>query len=80
MLPSCYHCFTSFRTIFVFALRPFRPMWVLFLDYNGNINGKMTKNMAKMAIYGHLAIGPYATNMGKWGFPEMSYKNEAQQC
>ena len=30
-------------------------------------------NMAKMAIYGRLAIGPYATNMGKWGIPEKNY-------
>ena len=33
-----------------------------------------------MAIYGHMAIGPYATNMGKWGIPGKSYKNVAQQC
>ena len=37
-----------------------------------------------MAIYGHIwpymAIGPYATNMGKWGIPGKSYKNVAQQC
>ena len=34
-----------------------------------------------MAIYfGHMAIGPYATNMGKWGIPGQSYKNVAQQC
>ena len=32
-----------------------------------------------MAIYGHLAIGPCATNSGKWGIPEKSYKNVAQQ-
>ena len=25
--------------------------------------------MAKMAIYGHMVIGPYATNMGKRGIP-----------
>ena len=31
-------------------------------------------------IYGHMAIGPYATNMGKWGIPGKSYKNVAQQC
>ena len=36
--------------------------------------------MAKMAIYGHLAIGPYGTNMGKWGIPEKSHANVAQQC
>ena len=30
--------------------------------------------------YGHMAIGPYTTNMGKWGIPEKSYKNVAQQC
>ena len=35
--------------------------------------------MAKMAIYGHLAIGPWATKSGKWGIPEKSYKNVAQQ-
>ena len=43
MLPSYYHCFTGFRTVFVFILRPSLPMWVLFFDYNGNINGKMAK-------------------------------------
>ena len=37
-------------------------------------------NMAKMAIYGHLATRPYATNMVKWGIPEENYKNVAQQC
>ena len=36
--------------------------------------------MAKMAIYGHLAIEPRATNMGKWGIPEKNYQNVAQQC
>ena len=33
-----------------------------------------------MAIHGHLAIGPCATNMAKWGIPEKSYENVAQQC
>ena len=32
-----------------------------------------------MAIYGHMAIGPRATNMGKWGIPEKNSKNVAQQ-
>ena len=32
-----------------------------------------------LAIYGHLAIGPWATNSGKWGIPEKSYKNVALQ-
>ena len=36
-------------------------------------------HMAKMAIYGNMAIGPWATNSGKWGIPEKSYKNVAQQ-
>ena len=35
--------------------------------------------MAKMAIYGHLAIEPFVTKMGKWGIPEKSYENVAQQ-
>ena len=30
--------------------------------------------MAKMAIYGHMTIGPCATNSGKWGIPEKNYK------
>ena len=36
-------------------------------------------HMAKMAIYGNMAIGPWATNSVKWGFPEKSYENVAQQ-
>ena len=36
--------------------------------------------MAIMAIYGHLAIGPCATNVSKWGIPEKSYQNVAEQC
>ena len=75
MLPNCSHLLTDFRTVFVFALGPFLPMKVIFFDFNGNFNGKM----AKMAISGHLAIGPWATNSGKWGIPEKSYKNVAQQ-
>ena len=31
-----------------------------------------------MAIYGHLAIGPCAINIGKWGIPEKSWENAAQ--
>ena len=31
MLPKCYKSSTDFRTVFVFALEPFLPMWVLFL-------------------------------------------------
>ena len=42
-------------------------------------DGHQWPNMAKMAIYGHLAIGPWVTNSGKWGIPEKSYKNVAQQ-
>ena len=29
---------------------------------------------------GNINGEPYATNMGKWGIPEMNYKNVAQQC
>merc|ERR1711978_760148 len=49
MLPSFATCLKVFKTVFVFALQPFLPMWVLFFGFNGNINGKMTKinNMAK---------------------------------
>ena len=47
-------------------------MKVLFFDFNGNFIalfrdtrlatiGRQWPNMAKMAIYGHLAIGPWVT-------------------
>ena len=49
MLPSFAPWFTGFRTVFVFALRPFLPMWVLFFGFNGNFNGKMTTKINKMA-------------------------------
>ena len=42
-------------------------------------DGHKWPNMAKMAIYGHMTIGPCATNRGKWGIPEKNYKNVAQQ-
>ena len=48
MASSCSILFTGFRNVFVFALRPFLPMWVLFFGFNGNFNGKMTK-INKMA-------------------------------
>ena len=32
------------------------------------------------AIYGHLAIGPCATNVSKWGISEKSYQSVAQHC
>ena len=43
MLPNCYNLSTDFGTVFVFALGPFLPMWVLFFDFNRNFNGKMSK-------------------------------------
>ena len=54
MLPSFAPWFTGFRTVFIFALRPFLPMWVLFFGFNGNFDGKMTKSnkMAKNHFYG----------------------------
>ena len=51
MVPNYAHWLTDFRTVYVFALGPFLPMKVIFFDFNGNL-----------AIYGHLAIGPWATN------------------
>ena len=79
MVPNYAHWLTDFRTVFVFALGPFLPMKVVFFYFNWNFNGKMAKNMAKMVIYGHMAIRPWATNSGKWGIPEKRYKNVAQQ-
>ena len=42
------------------------------------INGQIWLKWPFMAIYGHMAIGPYAINMGKWGIPGKSIKNVAQ--
>ena len=33
-----------FRTVFVFVLRPFLPLSVNVLDFNGNFNRNITKN------------------------------------
>ena len=46
-----------------------------FFVFNGDFNGEMAKNGQN----GHLAIRPWANNSGKWGIPEKSYKNVAQQ-
>ena len=43
MFPSWSHCFTGFRTVFVFALGRFLPMLVICFDYNGNYNGKIAE-------------------------------------
>ena len=45
MLPTYYNSSTDFRTVFVFALRPILPMWVLFFCFNGNYNGKTGKTL-----------------------------------
>ena len=52
-------------------------MVVIFFDYNGNYSGKIAKKRVSAIKF---AIGPRATNMAKWGIPEKSYKNVAQQC
>ena len=64
--------------------RPINVPLPLIVSAQGDIQGGIPKNQlyqnrAKMAIYGHLAIGPYATNMGKWGIPEKSITNVAQR-
>ena len=64
MLPSFATWFTDFKTDFVFALRPFLPMWVLFFGFNGNFNGKMTK-INKMAAFPGSKMVPKAF---KWEF------------
>ena len=45
MLPSCCILITVFKTVFVFALGPFLPMFVIFFCFNGNYNGKTDKNL-----------------------------------
>ena len=72
MVPNFAPWLTDFRTVFVFALGPFLPMFVIFFGFNGNFNGKMEKNR-------FLAIKSSRTNSGKWGIPEKSYKNVAQR-
>ena len=39
MLPSFATCLKVFKTVFVFAVRPFLPMSVLFFGFNGIFNG-----------------------------------------
>ena len=38
MVPNYAHWLTDFRTVFVFALGPFLPMFVIFFDFNGEIS------------------------------------------
>merc|ERR550534_2454723 len=45
MFPSCSHCFTGLGTYFVFSVAHLLPMLVNFFGFNGNFNGKMTKNI-----------------------------------
>ena len=52
MFPSCSHCFTDFRTIFVFALGPFLPMVVVFSALMGISMGKWPKSGHPSAIFG----------------------------
>ena len=65
MLLSFATWFTGFRTVFVFALRPFLPMWVLFFGFNGNFNGKMTKKIKwpKITFPGSKMV----PKVSKWG-------------
>ena len=43
MVSSCSILFTDFGTLFVFAVGPLLPLSVIFSDYNGNFNEKMSK-------------------------------------
>ena len=54
MLPSFSHCFTGLITVFVFALGPFLPMWVLFFPIWSFKGGKR----AQKAIFFKLAQNP----------------------
>ena len=60
MLPNCSHLLTDFRTVFVFALGPFLPKFVICFDFNGNFNGKMAKQNLQWNLvgvcYNHLVI------------------------
>ena len=66
MLPSFATWFTGFKTVFVFALRPFLPMWVLFFGFNGNFNGRVTKikKWPKITFPGSKMV----PKVSKWGF------------
>ena len=66
MLPSFATWFTGFGTVFVFALRPFLPMWILFFGFNGNFNGKTTKikKWPKITFPGSKIV----PKVSKWGF------------
>ena len=57
MLPSFAPWFTGFRTVFVFALQPFLPMWILLFGFNGTFNGKLTFPGSNMV-----------RKVSRWGF------------
>ena len=45
MVSKCSILFPDFRTVFVFVLQPFLPLSVIFLDFDGNFNGKMVQTL-----------------------------------
>ena len=49
------------------------PHLAIFVAHGAWPYGHKWLNMAEMVIFGHLAIGPHATNMAKWVIPEKSY-------
>ena len=66
MLPSFATWFTVFRTVFVYALRPFLPMWVLFSASMGISMGKRPKSIKwpKITFPG----SKMAPKVSNWGF------------
>ena len=58
MVSKCSILFHDFRTVFVFVLRPFLPLSVTFLDFNGNFNGNITKKRFLAIKSGRNALQP----------------------
>ena len=54
MFPNCSHCFTGFRTHFVFSVAQLLPMVVVFFGFNGKMAkiNKMAKKSVSMEVLG----------------------------
>ena len=80
MLPTYYNSSTDFRTVFVFALRPILPMWVLFFCFNGNYNGKTGKTLffcGPQDTFNHNQFNLNLTNQ-VWSHEGSTFKKDDQ--
>ena len=87
---TCLELFSGIPHLPIFGVRVLvvsRPLddlciciWISVLISVSQHTSVLVARWPYMAIYGHQAIKPHATNMGKWGIPEKNYQKVAQQC